>query len=400
MSYKKDGYEIIRGAISVELANFITKYFLLKKDAVEWLVKNRKLAAESEQGTWKDPQALNTYSVYGDYSAETLLMKLLPIMQETTGLTLSPCYSYARVYKHGDILEKHKDRPSCEISTTLHLGGDDWDIYLGGKPVSLKVGDMLLYQGNKIEHWRNAFKGQTCTQVFLHYNDVDGPYGSQNLRDRRPLLGLPYTCSTKFSPSVERLELFSTPIWLCKLKIDPEYKKQLIEDIYKEKATGKNPRRSNIGSWQSNVDLYEYPLYQKLCNTAAHKIMEIFIHADGCRYLQMWAQVSQKGDMNDLHGHGGLYDLSGAIYLSVPENSGAFYFRDPRPGAMLTPSKPFNSAWYKYVDVRDDLLVLFFPFLEHGTLPGTQTKDRIMISFDVQLAGARSLQPYEFTDLK
>ena len=63
MSYKKDGYEIIRGAISVELANFITKYFLLKKDAVEWLVKNRKLAAESEHGTWKDPQALNTYSV-------------------------------------------------------------------------------------------------------------------------------------------------------------------------------------------------------------------------------------------------------------------------------------------------------------------------------------------------
>jgi len=103
--------------------------------------------------------------------------------------------------------------------------------------------------------------------------------------------------------------------------------------------------------------------------------------------------VSQKGDMNELHGHGGLYDLSGSIYLSVPENSGEFYFRDPRPGAMLTPAKPFGSEWCRSVEVQDDLLILFFPFLEHGTHRGTQTKDRIMISFDVQLRGADSIQP-------
>jgi len=405
MSYKNDGYEIIRGAISVELANFISKYFLLKKDAVEWLFENHPNVSDDGEwwcpthGTWKDKQVLNTYSVYADYTAETLLMKLLPVMQKTTGLTLTPCYSYARVYKHGDILEKHTDRGSCEVSTTLHLGGDDWDIYLGGKQVSLKVGDMLIYQGNKIEHWRNTFKGKTCTQVFLHYNDVKGPFGKQNLLDGRPLLGLPHHCKTNFL-SVQKLDLFPSPIWLCKLKIDPEYKKQIIEDIYKEKAKGKNPKRSNTGSWQSDVDLFKRPLYQKLCDMSAHTMMDIFRDADGCNYLQMWAQVSQKGDTNELHGHGGLYDLSGAIYLSVPENSGAFYFRDPRPGAMLTPAKPFGSPWYKYIDVRDDLLVLFFPFLEHGTLRGTQTTDRIMISFDVQLRGARSIQPYGFTDLK
>ena len=33
--------------------------------------------------------------------------------------------------KGDDILERHKDRFSCEISTTLmNLGGDPWPIYL------------------------------------------------------------------------------------------------------------------------------------------------------------------------------------------------------------------------------------------------------------------------------
>ena len=30
------------------------------------------------------------------------------------------------------ILKRHKDRPSCEISTTLNLGGDPWPIFIDG----------------------------------------------------------------------------------------------------------------------------------------------------------------------------------------------------------------------------------------------------------------------------
>jgi hypothetical protein len=32
--------------------------------------------------------------------------------------------------KKGMNLKRHKDRFSCEISTTMNLGGDDWPIYL------------------------------------------------------------------------------------------------------------------------------------------------------------------------------------------------------------------------------------------------------------------------------
>ena len=42
-----------------------------------------------------------------------------------------------------------------------------------------------------MEHWREPFKGTKQTQMFLHYNDKNGPHGENNLYDGRPFLGLP-----------------------------------------------------------------------------------------------------------------------------------------------------------------------------------------------------------------
>jgi len=109
---------------------------------------------------------------------ETLLLKCQPSMEKATGLKLYPAYTYARIYKKGDVLARHKDRYSCEISTTLNLGGDDWPIYLdptgnkgqAGVKIKLSPGDMLIYSGCDLEHWREPFKGNNHAQVFLHYN--------------------------------------------------------------------------------------------------------------------------------------------------------------------------------------------------------------------------------------
>ena len=206
-------YIVIRNAISYELANFAFNYLLLKRDAVKWMQDNNYISKFTPGfGTWEDKQIPNTYSIYSDTFMETLMMKVLPIMQNRTNLNLIPCYSYTRVYKKGDILRRHSDRPSCEISTTLHLGGDPWTIFLDptgqksvideekqiikpnapkGIPVDLKVGDMLVYSGCELEHWREPFEGDNCAQVFLHYNNIDGPFGTQNKFDKRPLLGIP-----------------------------------------------------------------------------------------------------------------------------------------------------------------------------------------------------------------
>ncbi|MDB9742092.1 hypothetical protein OAB00_04510 [Akkermansiaceae bacterium] len=199
MTFKKNKYQVIKNALSFELADFIFYYFLIKRDAVDFLYQKKLHPQTSILGGWEDPQVPNTYVCYGDFAMETLLLKMLPIMQQQTNLDLVPTNSFARVYKKGDELKRHKDRPSCEISATINLGGNPWPIFIEpsgekgkeGIKVLLEVGDMLVYSGCELEHWREPFDGDICGQVFLHYNDLNGPFAHKNKFDGRAMLGLP-----------------------------------------------------------------------------------------------------------------------------------------------------------------------------------------------------------------
>jgi len=212
MSFEKNGYTVIKKAISPEIAEFVYKYFLLKRQVARTLFDTKYISPMTEYwGVWNDQQIPETYSHYGDVAMETLLTEVKPIMEKETKLKLIETYAYARIYKKGDILHRHKDRFSCEISTTLNLGGDDWPIYINpnkeegsqdkdgkyvpskskGVKVDLNPGDMLVYRGNFLEHWRDAFKGENCGQVFLHYNNKATKGSEDNKFDRRPHLGLP-----------------------------------------------------------------------------------------------------------------------------------------------------------------------------------------------------------------
>jgi len=214
MSWQKNKYLIIKNAISKELTDFCKDYFLLKRKVAG---KFRETASISpfniDWGGWEDQQVPGTYSHYADIVMETLLSKLKPLMEKKLGVKLYENYSYARIYKDKDVLPKHKDRFSCEISTTLNLGGDKpWPIYINpdekegswnettgdyipskkkGIKVNLNPGDMLVYRGDLLEHWREPFKGNHCAQVFLHYNNVKTKGAEENAYDRRPHLGLP-----------------------------------------------------------------------------------------------------------------------------------------------------------------------------------------------------------------
>ena len=198
--FKNNKYIVVKNAISEELSDFAYKYFLLKRQVAETFFNSKYISPFEEMyGIWNDPQVPNTYSNYADMVMEVLLVKLLPLMEKVTKLKLNPNYSYARIYKKGDVLNRHKDRFSCEISTTLNLGGDVWSIYLDptgkennkGVKINLNPGDMLIYKGNEIEHWREPFDGKICTQVFLHYNNIGTEGSKDNIFDKRPHLGLP-----------------------------------------------------------------------------------------------------------------------------------------------------------------------------------------------------------------
>ena len=131
MSFKKNKYSVLKKAISKELADFVYKYFKNKKNVAKVLFDTKYMSPFTDYwGIWNDAQVPNTYSHYSDIVMETLLQGLQDKMEKQTGYKLQPAYSYARIYKNGDVLHRHKDRFSCEISTTLNLGGDFWPIYL------------------------------------------------------------------------------------------------------------------------------------------------------------------------------------------------------------------------------------------------------------------------------
>jgi hypothetical protein len=200
--FKKKKYTVIRQAISKDLAGFVANYFMMQKQVYDTCKATRYISPfENIIGHYEgqDEQIPHTYSQYSNIAMETLMLKCQPEMEKVTGLKLYPAYTYARIYKKGDELKRHKDRFSCEISTTMNLGGDDWPIYLEpsgetgkkGIKVDLKPGDMLVYSGCELEHWRNKFKGKECIQAFLHYNNRKTPGAKDNMFDKRPHLGLP-----------------------------------------------------------------------------------------------------------------------------------------------------------------------------------------------------------------
>ena len=195
MSYKKNSYLVVKNAIPIDVANFVYDYFNMKRRTYYTLKNTSYISKFDADWGEHDKQVPNAYAHYADMAMETILDVLTPKMSKLTKLDLTPTYSYARIYGKGDILHKHTDRYSCEVSTTLNLGGDMWPICLidkngKHKEIKLNPSDMLIYNGCELEHWRDEFKGDICSQVFLHYN-IKNDKATANLYDHRLHLGLP-----------------------------------------------------------------------------------------------------------------------------------------------------------------------------------------------------------------
>lgn len=165
-----------------ERDRYLVLHGLLKDPALGQFYRHACNKARLGKMVPGDDQVPGTPCSYGDLMMDGLLSTLQPEVETFSGLKLFPTYSYFRVYKNGDILARHVDRPSCEISVTLCLGfdaRDAWPIWIespkGAVSVNLKPGDALLYRGIECPHWREPFSGTSQVQVFLHYVDQAGP---------------------------------------------------------------------------------------------------------------------------------------------------------------------------------------------------------------------------------
>lgn len=166
------GYVFVKEFISKDVARFLHNYLLLTTRA-----------AQFNGGSGGDAQVPGSFSaVHGDPAFEALLWGVQSKMEECTGLELIPTYTYRRLYRNGNVLHKHKDRPSCEISATIKLsdsGGYSWPIWMVDTPYELEDGDAVIYRGCDLEHWRDECKGPAnyvLGQVFTHYVDKNGPF--------------------------------------------------------------------------------------------------------------------------------------------------------------------------------------------------------------------------------
>jgi hypothetical protein len=160
---------------------FVERAFL-DAASLSFLHSNALARANSSTIALGDAQIADAPVAYGDPHLDTLLETVRSRVEHTTGLSLLPTYSYLRVYKRGNVLEAHRDRPSCEISMTVNLGmsaNAPWPIWIAGPKgiasVALNPGDGLIYRGCDCYHWREPFDGDHLAQVFLHYVDQNGP---------------------------------------------------------------------------------------------------------------------------------------------------------------------------------------------------------------------------------
>ena len=165
--FDKNSYVVLKDSLTLEQCDAYTQHMFN-------LHEQGKLV--------NDDQCPLSDAIYSDPLFVDLLHKFAKPIGDSVGRTLIPTYTYARIYRTGEILKPHKDRPACEISATLTLGYDAgrvWPIFFDEEKevaVDLEIGELAVYKGCEILHWRKPFKGKWHVQVFLHYVDANGPY--------------------------------------------------------------------------------------------------------------------------------------------------------------------------------------------------------------------------------
>ena len=182
------------GQLFEENGYVILKQFI-PRIMCDYISENIKVLEANSYFEYNDGQVEKAFSGAAPTVTETLLDVMTPVLSKTIDCELYPTYSYLRIYKKGADLEKHQDRPSCEVSATVPLSYDSphiWPLYIetGNKitAVELEPGDALIYKGIEVPHWRETFEGERQVQVFLHYVKKNGDYKEYKF-DKRAGLG-------------------------------------------------------------------------------------------------------------------------------------------------------------------------------------------------------------------
>ncbi len=188
--YRKDGYAMVRGLVPVDVAR---AFMAQLKQA---LPPGPVVPAEGDTLVLKR-EAKEIYG--GDFPFMlTFLWGLTPAIEQVVGRPLVPSYCFFRIYREGDILRVHSDRPACEHSVSLTLDYSDdvpWPLEVSSRQLrvsepiaedfgadaysslAMQVGDAVAYNGTHHRHGRiTPNPNGWSAHLFLHWVDPKGPF--------------------------------------------------------------------------------------------------------------------------------------------------------------------------------------------------------------------------------
>lgn len=202
--YGRDGYAHLRAFVPKQVCTAVLAR--LKVDLSRQGISMSSIEQEGPLLRSKAPE------LYGHHYPmfTSFLWGMTPAIEQLTGASLLPTYSYFRLYRQGDICRVHGDRPSCEHSLSLTLGYSDelaWPLEVSSRHVSepyarvddafapdeprkaipMEVGDAVLYQGVHHHHGRTTPNpNKWSAHLFLHWVARDGPYADHAFDGQPP----------------------------------------------------------------------------------------------------------------------------------------------------------------------------------------------------------------------
>jgi hypothetical protein len=196
-SFAAGGLQVRRGVVRDSTLDLLQQYCRIKRAAIKPL--------------FADNLCPTAYSVYADLMSESLSSTLRPEIEAVCGTSLIPTFSYLRVYQRGSCFTRHIDRTACEISCSLSVeyqGDVPWPLMfeIDGRvaAVELAAGDMVVYRGSALPHWREACTGEYSAQLILNYVARDGDF-VEWAYDKRPGLGYPIGREVLTTPKTPHL---------------------------------------------------------------------------------------------------------------------------------------------------------------------------------------------------
>ena len=195
---------------------------------------------------------------------------------------------------------------------------------------------------------------------------------------------------------------FGTPISVRRACLEPGVNAGLERAVWARRTAEQGVRVSNVGGWQSQADLFDWPEPEVAqLGAMVDRAVEQFVGFGRAAspkpklWKAGWANVNQAGDYNILHNHAG-QDLAAVYYVKAPpENAairseGKLELRDPRPTAGYCNHPTLFNADPLRIAPEPGMLVMFPSWVEHMVHPHQGPDERISIAINIKLMDFKS----------